>query len=286
MLIGGADSKFKDGGAYKVRITLTPDDGFSFAPVVNAKVNGKDAFVEKLDNEMINIHYYFSPLVAESPCKNGHTFTNYVYNKDATLEKDGTKTAKCDKCAATDTITAPGTKWKNPFADVSTKAFYYTPVLWAYNNNITSGTSYNMFAPNDTCTRGQVVTFLWRAAGSPEPKSNNNPFTDVKEKAYYYKAVLWAVENNVTSGTTPTTFEPNSDCTRGQIVAFLWRSQGTPKEQSNNPFTDVKQGKFYYDAVLWAVKNKITSGTTPTTFEPNSPCTRGQIVSFLYRCIG
>ena len=114
---------------------------------------------------MINIHYYFSPLVADAPCKNGHTFTNYVYNKDATMEKDGTKTAKCDKCAATNTITATGTKWKNPFADVNIKAYYCTPVLWAYNNNVTAGMSATSFAPSSPCTRGQIVSFLYRCLG-------------------------------------------------------------------------------------------------------------------------
>lgn len=173
----------------------------------------------------------------------------------------------------------------NPFTDVKQGKFYYDSVLWAVENGITAGITPTTFEPNSTCTRAQVVSFLWRAAGSPEPKTTTNPFTDVKEKAYYYKAVLWAVENGITAGVTPTTFAPNDNCTRGQIVAFLWRSQGSPKVKSANPFTDVKQKAYYFDAVIWAGEHGITAGVTPTTFEPNSPCTRGQIVSFLYRCL-
>jgi len=173
----------------------------------------------------------------------------------------------------------------NPFTDVKQGKFYYDSVLWAVENGITAGVTPTTFEPGSTCTRAQVVSFLWRAAGSPEPKSTNNPFTDVKTTAYYYKAVLWAVENGITAGVTPTTFEPNDDCTRGQIVAFLWRSQGSPKVKSVNPFGDVKAKAYYYDAVLWAVKYNITSGVSATSFAPKSPCTRGQIVSFLHRCL-
>ncbi len=172
----------------------------------------------------------------------------------------------------------------NPFADVKKKDYYYKAVLWAVENGVTSGTSPTTFAPKEACTRGQIVAFLWRAAGSPAPKSSRNPFTDVKKSDYYYKAVLWAVENGITAGSTPTTFAPKEACTRGQIVAFLWRAAGNPKPQSSrNPFTDVKKSDYYYKAVLWAVENGITAGSTPTTFAPKAPCTRGQIAAFLYR---
>ena len=171
-----------------------------------------------------------------------------------------------------------------PFVDVPENAFYSEPVSWALEFNITKGLDETHFAPDATCTRGQVVTFLWRAAGSPKPRGTNNPFKDVKKGAFYYNAVLWAVENKITSGTTKTTFSPDDGCTRGQVVTFLWRAKGSPNPAgTNNPFNDVKKGAFYYNAVLWAVQNKITSGMTKTTFAPNATCTRGQIVTFLYR---
>ena len=151
-------------------------------------------------------------------------------------------------------------------------------------NGITTGTSSNTFSPDSTCTRAQVVTFLWRANGSPEPTQTVNPFTDVKEGQYYYKAVLWAVENSITTGTSKTTFSPDSGCTRGQVVTFLWRAEGQPESTSSaNPFKDVTDGQYYYKAVLWAVENEITKGTSADQFSPDSTCTRGQIVTFLYR---
>ena len=176
----------------------------------------------------------------------------------------------------------------NPFEDVKNDAYYYEPVLWAVRHEpqITKGTDTTHFSPNATCTRGQVVTFLWRAAGCPETAKTDNPFTDVKEGAYYYKAVLWAVEKGITKGTSATTFSPDKGCTRGQVVTFLHRSAGEPKPDSTeNPFTDLKSGEYYYDAVLWAVKHEITKGTDSTHFSPNSTCTRGQIVTFLYRAM-
>ena len=171
----------------------------------------------------------------------------------------------------------------NPFVDVKSDAYYYDAVMWAVENGITGGKDATHFAPNETCTRAQAVTFLWRAAGSPAPKSTVNPFVDMKPGAYYYDAVLWAVENGITKGTTDTTFSPNATCSRAQIVTFLWRSQKSPAAGTVNPFTDVAAGTYYNNAVLWAVENGITGGTTATTFSPNNNCTRAQIVTFLYR---
>ncbi len=179
----------------------------------------------------------------------------------------------------------PQTASQSDFSDVSSNAFYTSPVIWATETGITKGTTETTFSPNQGCTRAQMVTFLWRAAGSPEPKSNNNPFTDVKQGAYY-KAILWAVEKGITKGTTATTFSPNATCTRAQIVTFIYRAAGEPAVKSTtNPFKDVKQGA-YYKAILWAVENGVTNGFTATTFSPNSTCTRGQGVTFLYRSIG
>ncbi len=216
-----------------------------------------------------------------------HSFGEYVYNNDATLEKDGTSTRKCSVCGYSETIPAPGTKLvlSNPFTDVKAGAYYEKGVLWAVAKGVTKGTSATTFSPNKPCSRGEIVTFLWRANGCPEPQTTSNPFTDVKAGAYYSKAVLWAVEKGVTAGTAPDKFSPNADCTREQIVTFLWRSQGKPVMGSANPFKDVKGGTYYYNAVLWAVNEQITNGTSPTTFAPKADCTRGQIVTFLYRCL-
>ena len=174
---------------------------------------------------------------------------------------------------------------KNPFIDVTEDDYFFDSVIWADDKGITSGTSANTFSPYAICTRAQAVTFLWRAAGSPEPKSIEMPFEDVAGGAYYYDAVLWAVENGITAGTTATTFSPNNNCTRAQIVTFLWRSQKSPAGDAVNPFTDVAVEAYYYDAVLWAVEEGVTAGTTATTFSPNNNCTRAQIVTFLYRAL-
>ena len=176
-------------------------------------------------------------------------------------------------------------KSENPFTDVPSGAYYEDAVAWAVKNGITGGTSATTFDPNGFCTRAQAVTFLWRAAGSPAPKSTAMPFTDVPAGSYYYDAVLWAIENGVTKGTSDTTFSPNANCSRGQIVTFLWRSQMSPDAAAANPFTDVVADAYYTSAVLWAVERNITGGTSATTFSPSANCTRAQIVTFIYRCM-
>ena len=179
---------------------------------------------------------------------------------------------------------AGGSPQTGVFVDVATGSYYEDAVDWAVENGITTGVSANRFDPNGVCTRAQAVTFLWRAAGSPAPRSRTMPFTDVPVGSYYYDAVLWAVENGITKGTSDTTFSPNMTCTRAQIVAFLWRSEKSPAAGSRNPFADVKSTAYYADAVLWAVENGITKGTTAMKFSPDADCTRAQIVTFLWRC--
>lgn len=174
-------------------------------------------------------------------------------------------------------------KPKNPFKDVSENDYFYDAVLWAVDKDITSGTSATIFDANKNCTRAEMVTFLWRAAGKPEPTNRMNPFTDVKEDSYYYKAVLWAVENGITKGTSDTTFSPNDTCTRGQTATFLYRYAGSPAVSGRNYFNDVNETDYYYDAVVWAASEGITTGTSATTFSPADFSTRGQIVTFLYR---
>lgn len=173
----------------------------------------------------------------------------------------------------------------NPFEDVSANSYYYDAVQWAVKNGTTGGTSVTTFSPDAPCTRAQAVTFLWRAAGSPAPSSTEMPFADVPADAYYRNAVLWAVENGITGGTSATTFSPDAPCSRGQIVAFLWRSKQSPMVTAENPFMDVNAADYYHDAVLWAAETGITGGTGANTFSPDAPCTRAQIVTFLYRAL-
>ena len=171
------------------------------------------------------------------------------------------------------------------FADVPRDAYYSDAVDWAVEKGITTGVDDTHFAPNASCTRAQMVTFLWRAAGSPEPAGSENPFTDVSSDAYYAKAVLWAVEKGVTNGVTDTTFDPDGTVSRAQSVTFLYRFCGE-KTDGSNPFTEVAEGAYYYDAVLWAVSKGVTNGTSASTFSPNDDCVIGQIVTFLYRALG
>ena len=171
-----------------------------------------------------------------------------------------------------------------PFVDVASDDHYYDALVWAVENGITDGTSDTTFSPNMSCTRAQMVTFLWRAAGSPEPAVTGTAFTDVDTDGYYYKALLWAVENGVTDGTSDTTFSPDDVCTRAQMVTFLHRCEDsvTPGTSGTN-FKDVDAAAYYYMALLWAVENGITDGTSDTTFSPDALCTRAQMVTFLYR---
>ena len=220
-------------------------------------------------------------LAAYKPTRAGYTFAGWFSDKELT------KAVTSVKLTANTTVYA---KWtqnggtaQNPFVDVKEGAYYYDAVLWAVEQKITSGTSATTFSPDASCTRAQMVTFLWRAAGSPKAENGKNPFTDVKADAYYYDAVLWAVEKGVTSGTSATTFSPDATVTRGQTVTFLYRNAGSPEVSGTMPFTDVEADAYYAKAVQWAVQQKITTGTSETTFHPMSDCTRGQIVTFLYR---
>ena len=169
------------------------------------------------------------------------------------------------------------------FHDVTRFDYYYDSVKWAADNGIASGTSRFAFSPDAVCTRAQTVTFLWRAAGSPLPRYRVSPFTDVHSYDYYYEAVLWAVEQGITTGLTATTFGPDETVTRGQVATFLYRAASAAKPNTFNPFTDVKPTAYNYGAILWAYDNRITTGTSTTTFSPDAFCTRAQIVTFLYR---
>ena len=217
----------------------------------------------------------------------------YVLETLTVTDKNGDELKLTDKGNGKYTFTMPGSKVEvkatfmednsvfNFFYDVPNDAFFYEAVKWAVKSGVTNGLSDTMFGPYESCTRAQIVTFLWRAAGSPEPKTASS-FADVPASAYYAKAVAWAVENGITNGMTATTFAPNATCTRGQSVTFLHRAlKGTASGSAN--FTDVKSDAFYADAINWAVANNVTNGTSNTTFSPNADCTRAEIVTFLYR---
>jgi hypothetical protein len=223
----------------------------------------------------------------------GHKWDDGVVTTEPTAKNEGEKTFTCTVCGETRTEAIPATgepetpvKPEKPvqsFRDVPADAYYADAVAWAVKKAVTNGTSADTFSPDDTCTRAQVVTFLWRAAGEPGPTTQTNPFADVEADAYYYKAVLWAVEKNITKGISATQFDPDGKCTRAQVVTFQHRAAGEPTVTANNPFSDVANGEYFYNAVLWAVDKGITKGTTATTFSPNDSCTRAQVVTFLYR---
>ena len=219
--------------------------------------------------------------------------SGYVLETLTVTDKNGNELTLKDKGDGKYTFTMPTGKVEvkatfmednsmlNFFYDVPNGAYFYEAVKWAVDKGITNGLSDTMFGPYESCTRAQIVTFLWRAAGSPEPKTASS-FTDVPANAYYAKAVAWAVENGITNGMTETTFAPDATCTRGQSVTFLYRAlKGTASGSAN--FTDVKSDAFYADAINWAVANNVTNGTSNTTFSPNADCTRAEIVTFLYR---
>lgn len=177
----------------------------------------------------------------------------------------------------------PAAIGSNPFSDVAGGAYYNEAVRWAVKNGIASGTDAKHFSPDAACTRGQAVTFLWRAAGCPAPALAENPFTDVKPSDYCYDAVLWAVQTGVAKGTSASTFSPDAPCTRGQIVTFLYRAAGSPTGYANSGYTDVPETSYCAAPVAWAVALRVTSGTSALTFSPDALCTRAQIVTFLYR---
>ena len=218
--------------------------------------------------------------------------SGYKLGELVVTDKNGKKLELTDKGNGQYTFTMPSGKVEvaaefvkevevSPFADVATDAYYYDAVKWAVEKGVTNGVSETLFGPDQACTRAQIVTFLWRAAGSPEPKSGSS-FTDVAADAYYAKAVAWAVENGITKGTSETTFHPDETCTRAQGVTFLYRALGK-LAAAQAGFTDVAADSYYADAVNWAAENGVTKGISETLFGPDGSCTRAQIVTFLYR---
>ena len=260
-----------------------------------SSVPGYDVSADKTENGAIAV----SPKSASK----GDTVTitatpdkGYTLESLTVLDKDGKALALTDKGSGKYTFVMPAGKVTikadfntqtadSIFADVPADAYYYEAVKWAADKGITGGMSDTLFAPNAACTRAQIVTFLWRAAGSPEPKSTNHPFADVSSGSYYEKAVAWAVENGITNGTTDTTFGPDETCTRAHGVTFLSRAAKANTASGNSNFADVDVNAYYASAVKWAVDNGITNGIGSSLFGPDSSCTRAQIVTFIYRCM-
>ncbi len=231
----------------KVTITAEPEKGFTVETISVTDKNGNEIPVTRNDDGTFSFNMPAGEVTVSTTFMDDNTMLNY-------------------------------------FVDVRAKDYFYDSVLWAAENGITKGTDNAHFSPYDIYTRAEVVTFLWRASGSPEPKSLDCPFSDVDMNSYYGKAVMWAFENGITKGTSDTTFSPKMVITCSQAVTFLYRMNKLDTPNSKvNPITDVKEGKFYFDAVLWAYANGITEGTSATTFSPDNDCQRAQIVTFLYR---
>ena len=236
----------------------------------------------------------YSAAKATFTCKNDESHTKTL---DATITKEIDR--KANKTIYTATVTLDDKDYKdtketeiseqdlNPFVDVNQEDYYYDAVLWAVNNNITTGYDDTHFAPLENCNRAQVVTFLWRTMGKPEVKTTKNPFVDINEDDYFYQAVLWAYENKITTGKDKTHFAPNEYVTRSDFVTFMYRQKGEPDVNGiKNPFEDLKEDQYYTNAVLWAYENGITSGKDKTHFAPFDICIRGDVVTFLYRGYG
>ena len=280
-----------EGASAEAELSLPKSDDFS-VEYLTAAADAEDAVTIRIEGRGQNVQ---SAMAADGIQVHADDAENVkvTYSVDntvmdtvsvGTLHGDMTITEDKNHLQVSGDVEPPAPQ-DNPFTDVPADQYYYDPVLWAVNHTpqITKGTSDTTFSPNATCTRGQVVTFLWRAMGEPEPTSTANKFSDVATSDYFYKAVLWAVEKGITLGTSDTTFSPNDPCTRAHVVTFLWRAEGQPSASGANPFADVASGQYYYSAVLWAVSKNITQGTSAATFSPDNPCTRAQIVTFLYR---
>ena len=288
-------SKFYAAGAsYKVSATATLNASWSY--ISSGSSSYDPTYSVSTPSKTENGSVTVSPKSASK----GSTVTitvkpdsGYVLETLTVTDKNGNELTLKDKGDGKYTFTMPAGKVEvkatfmednsvlNFFYDVPNGAYFYEAVKWAVDKGITNGLSDTMFGPYESCTRAQIVTFLWRATGSPEPKTASS-FTDVPANAYYAKAVAWAVENGITNGMTATMFAPDATCTRGQSVTFLYRAlKGTASGSTN--FTDVQSDAFYADAINWAVANNVTNGTSNTTFSPNADCTRAEIVTFLYR---
>ena len=289
--IKGTDERYGDGDVLKIEEGATVLVGFRLDPPFEGLIAGwrndilNDARFTVPDDPVTDDSGVYASITASAPAGTVAVMPYSWYWAEDIFGEGAVGWADAEPVLThTLTIEVVKPEPKITFTDVKQGAFYEEAVSWAVANGVTAGTSDTTFSPSSDCTRGQVVTFLWRAAGSPEPTKTTHPFTDVKESAFYYKAMLWAVENGVTNGMSDTTFAPGATCTRGQVVTFLWRAKGKPAPvKTKHAFTDVSESGFYYTAMLWAVENGVTNGMSDTTFAPGRTCTRGQVVTFLHR---
>ena len=260
-----------------VAVDAVTDNDYVFASAAEIRLT--------CEQEDAHEHSYTAVVTAPTCTEGGYTtYTcecgdSYIADETAALGHDWQADGSCSRCDEKQEVPVV-----NPFVDVNEEDYFYAPVLWAVEEGITSGVAADRFAPNNSCTRAQVVTMLWRAAGSPEP-TIENPFADVAETDYFYKAVLWAFESGITSGISADHFDPNTACTRAQVVTFLWRTMGSPASSTTVSFSDVATNAYYYAPVAWAVENGITAGTGNGLFGVNDVCNRAQIVTFLYRTL-
>ena len=262
---------------YTVTAPTCTEPGYTTHKCTSCDYSYNDSYIEPLG------HNYTEEVTKPTCTERGYTtYTCSCGDSYKSDYKDALghdyKNGTCTRCGAKD----PNYKPQANFTDVAAGSYCYDAVQWAVANGITNGTDATHFSPNAGCTRGQVVTFLWRAAGEPVV-SGNVGFVDVVPGSYCYEAVKWAVANGITKGTDATHFSPNATCTRGQVVTFMYRAAGEPAVGGSNGFVDVAAGSYCYNAVQWAVANGITKGTDTTHFSPNATCTRGQVVTFLYR---
>ena len=263
---------------YTVTSPTCTEPGYTTHKCTSCDYSYNDSYIEPLG------HNYTEEVTAPTCTERGYTtYTCSVCGdsyKGSYVDPIGHnyKNGTCTRCGTKD----PNYKPQADFTDVAAGSYCYDAVQWAVANGITNGTDTTHFSPNAGCTRGQVVTFLWRAAGEPTVGGNVG-FVDVAPGSYCYEAVKWAVANGITKGTDATHFSPNETCTRGQVVTFMYRAEGEPTVGGNVGFVDVAPGSYCYNAVQWAVANGITKGTDATHFSPNATCTRGQVVTFLYR---
>ena len=269
------------------RLIFRPlESGDTAVTIVTDRLGSEECGFEEtlsltLEVEKPHEHSYAAVVTAPTCTEGGYTtYTcacgdSYIADETPPLGHDweGTDCTRCDAVRV------------NPFVDVAEGSYYYDAVLWAAENGVVAGLNATHFGPAAACTRAQVVTFLWRAAGRPEPQTNANPFADVKTGDYFYKAVLWAVENEIVAGISADKFAPDNECTRAQALSFLWRAEGRPESHAEIRFTDVRPGMYYTTAVAWAVEHSITSGVSKTRFGVDETCNRAQIVTFLYRAL-
>ena len=267
---------------------------------VNARLDGESA-VNTVDYAVFDLYYRGWLLKADATdfrgwlkagssyeLRNVRPVEGVMLDTEASSALSGTLTGNTELILVLDHyyLNSAGEPVKTRLTDLPAQSKWsYRPICWALENGLAAGLTETVFGPGEPCTRGQIVTFLWAAAGRPEPGLTALPFTDVREKDFFYKAVCWALENGITTGVSATGFGPKEPCTRAQVVTFLWAAAGSPKSApaSDFPFEDVRTGSYYYQAVLWAIRNGVTSGTSETTFSPKKTCTRAEILGFLYK---